>query len=288
MAGEVLYFVSDTHLGDGSGADRFRYPDLLLELLERVRAERAAQLILLGDFLELWACPLEGILLKYETIVHALLRLAERHPVTYVVGNHDCLPWYQYLEDRLGRIRITERFSYARGGLVAVHGHQFDPLNRVIIDEDGEIKPPWTRQLVRLLGIVERAGGGKAGDAISGLGHWLGRLISGEAEADGELPVPLVRLIRNLLEREPPGQRGYPEGESWYEEGVFRCMRAGARFVLMGHTHHPMVRHYGTRQYVNTGCWVWDRYPPTYARFTEGRLELLEAVEHRPYVPARN
>jgi len=287
MAGEVLYFVSDTHLGDGSGADQFRYPDQLLDLLERIEAERAAHLVLLGDFLELWACPLEGILLKHEPILRAVLRLAQRHPVTYVVGNHDCLPWYQYLGARLGSIRITETFEYGRGSLVAVHGHQFDPLNRVIVEEDGDIKPPWTRQLVRLLGIVQRVGGSRTGEAITSLGHWLGRLISGEAEADGELPVPLIRLIRHLLERQAPGERGYPEGESWYEQGAFRYMRAGARYVLMGHTHHPVVRCYGGKQYVNTGSWVWDRYPPTYARFAGGRLELMEAMEHRPYVPER-
>lgn len=295
MAGEVVYFVSDTHLGDGSAAERFRYPVQLMGLLERIAAEPTAQLVLLGDFLELWSASLEGIMLHHAPLLQAVARLAATHTVTFVVGNHDCLPWYQYLGLELGALRITEQFTAARGALVAVHGHQFDPFNQVTVTEEGKVRAPATRRLVQLLGFLERVGGERAGGGRSGDGagasrtgvaipDWRAWLDERAAELEKHSG-QLLRLARYLLDRESPGERGYPAGESIYEEGARRFMRSGARYVVMGHTHHPLQRNYGARRYVNSGSWVSERYPPTYARFAGGRLELLEGESHTPYVP---
>lgn len=265
MPDAVIYFVSDTHLGDGSAADRFRYPNELLALLDRIAAEPAAHLVLLGDFLELWATSLEAILVHHAPIIKSVARITRIHPVTYVVGNHDCLPWYYYLGISLGNLTITEEFTAARGGLMAIHGHQFDPFNQVKVKDDGEVKAPWTRKLVQILGAVTRVGGPVAGEAIANAGELI---------------------TKHTVEHQSPGERGYPLGELIYDDAARNLMRQGARFVVMGHTHHPLTRSYGARTYVNTGSWVWDRYPPTYARFSQGRLELLNAQTHQPYVPA--
>jgi UDP-2,3-diacylglucosamine pyrophosphatase LpxH len=262
MPGEVLYFVSDTHLGDGTASDRFRYPRQLMALLSRIEAEPSAHLVLLGDLMELWAASMEAVLVHHAAIFRAIARIAAKHHVTYIVGNHDCLPWYYFLGQALGKLRVAERFVSAGSGLTALHGHQFDPLNRVTIAGE-HVKVPWTRKLVQIVGTLERIGGDKAGDTIEGIGE----------------------LLSHVVERESPCERGYPDGESAYAAGARSLMRAGARFVVMGHTHHPLVQCYGERLYVNTGCWVWDRYPPTYARFASGRLELLHGESHQPYAP---
>ncbi|HEY3367448.1 MAG TPA: UDP-2,3-diacylglucosamine diphosphatase [Symbiobacteriaceae bacterium] len=254
MADQVIYFVSDTHLGDGSGADRFRYPVQLMSLLGRIETEPGAHLVLLGDFLELWACSLEGVLVRHAPIFDAIGRIAATHPVTYVVGNHDCLPWYYYLNQGLGQVRVVERFTAARDTIVAVHGHQYDPLNQVTVTPDGHVKAPWAKKLVQVIGFIERAGDGL-----------------------------LLQRVKAVLERESPGERNYPEGESIYEDAARALMRSGARSVVMGHTHHPLTRRYGNRVYVNTGSWVWDRYPPTYGRLAGGRLELLNGNTHQPF-----
>lgn len=268
MADEVLYVVSDTHLGDGTGADRFLYPQELIGLLARIEAEPQAHLILLGDFLELWAASLDQILLRHVPIFHALARVAERHPITYVVGNHDCLPWYYYVGQQLGNVRITDMFVGARGAVVAVHGHQYDPFNQVRVGAEGDVKEPWVHNLVRVVGILGRFGGDGTANAFAGVGE----RVSMAAAA-----------VEAILHRESPGQRGYPQAESRYEEGARALLRGGARFVLMGHTHHPLIQRYGNRVYLNTGSWVWDKYGPTYARLADGELRLFDARTHAPY-----
>jgi len=269
MAAEVVYFISDTHLADGSGADPFRYPRQLLDLLARIESDPHAQLVLLGDFFELWAASLERVLTFHAPIVRMVGQIAATRPVTYVVGNHDCLPWYYYVGQSAGNIRVVERFTNRRGNLVALHGHQYDPFNRVDVTESGNVKAPWTRKLVEVAGLIERVGGEPAGDAINRVGEAMGRGLN---------------RAKDVLDRQSPGERGYPSGEEVYEEAARTLMREGAQYVLMGHTHHPLVRKYGFRVYINTGSWVWDRYPPTYARYASGKVELLDGNTHQPLI----
>lgn len=290
LTGEVIYFLSDTHLGDGTGADRFRYPEHLMNLLAKIDADPRAQLVLLGDLMELWACTLEPILIRHAPVFYALGRLATHHPVTYVVGNHDCLPWYYFVGQGAASIRVTERFTAARGTLIALHGHQFDPFNRIRLDH-GQVKPPWTKRLVQAVGFLGRVGGEATGEALADAGNNLEAIVASLERLlpdwDHDSRVNLRHMLErtmDLLHRESPGERGYPGGETVYEEAARRLMRNGARFVVMGHTHHPLVRRYGNRTYVNTGSWVWDRYPPTYGLFSNGRLELYDATTHNPYM----
>lgn len=289
MPSEVIYFVSDTHLGDGSAADRFRYPDQLLDLLDRIAAEPRAQLVLLGDIMELWAFGMESVMIRHAPILTALGRLSEKHPVHYVVGNHDCLPWYYFLGKAAGGIRITERFTAARGALVALHGHQYDPFNRVQV-AGGAVKVPWTRRLVQAVGFLGRVGGDATSNAIADAGDTLERLVNtleqltpDWKDEDRRHLGAFLGNLHQVWSRESPGERGYPPGEKGYQDGAHALMRQGARYVVMGHTHHPLVAAYGVRMYVNTGSWVWDRYPPTYARFVDGVLELLDATSHKTY-----
>jgi hypothetical protein len=201
------------------------------------------------------------------------------------------VPWYYFVGQAAGSIRVAETFTTARGALVAVHGHQYDPLNSVKLDE-GQVKVPWTRRLVRAIGFLERLGGSETGDAITDVGDFLERKLAVLDKQPADMDADTRRSLHQFLDgvrrislRQPPGERGYPAGEKAYEEAALRLFRGGARFVVMGHTHHPLVRTYGNRTYVNSGSWVWNRYPPTYARYASGRLELLDANTHEPYTP---
>ncbi|HWI50863.1 MAG TPA: UDP-2,3-diacylglucosamine diphosphatase [Symbiobacteriaceae bacterium] len=290
MVDEVIYFVSDTHLGDGTGADRFIYHNQLVDLLSRIEQEPQAQLVLLGDVMELWATALEPVLVRYASIFEMVGRLAATRPVTYIVGNHDCLPWYYFVGQGAGNIRIAEQFTAARGALVALHGHQYDPFNQIKVTE-GHVKVPWVRRLVQAMGFLGRVGGQATSDAIADAAAAIEKaagsletLLPSWDNASRSALGGVLQRTQGVLLRESPGERGYPKGEAAYEEGARALMRKGARFVVMGHTHHPLVHTYGNRVYVNTGSWVWDRYPPTYARYASGRLELLDANTHQPYV----
>ncbi|MGE5673167.1 MAG: UDP-2,3-diacylglucosamine diphosphatase [Mycobacterium leprae] len=283
MANERIYFISDTHLGDGTGADRFLYPEQLLRLLTRIEAEPGAMLVLLGDFLELWAASLEAVLCHHLPIFDALLRIAATHPVAYVVGNHDCLPWYYYLGQALGNLTIMEQFTALRGKLVAIHGHQYDPFNQVVMGPDGQVKTPWTRKLVQAIGVLERIGGPATGDAVDDVGTAL--LSAASALDSRERAARTLHRLKEIAARESPGERAYPPGEARYEDAARSIMRSGARFVVMGHTHYPMELQCGRRTYVNTGSWVWDRYPPTYGLYSQGKLQLMDANTQEPYRP---
>jgi UDP-2,3-diacylglucosamine pyrophosphatase LpxH len=289
MPEPVIYFISDTHLGDGSGADRFLYPNELISLLARIEAEPAAHLVLLGDFLELWASSLESVLIGHAPIFRRLGQIAAKHPITYVVGNHDALPWYYFIGQTVPALSIAERFTTPRG-LVAIHGHQYDPFNQIKVEGDGRVKLPWVEKLVQVMGFLGRVGGEKTGDAIADAAEKLGAAANRIDELIPHADAParhaygsMLHQVKGILERQSPGERGYPLGESAYEDAARSLMRAGARFVLMGHTHHPLVHHYGNRLYMNTGSWVWERYPPTYGRYAGGRLELIDATTHAPF-----
>jgi UDP-2,3-diacylglucosamine pyrophosphatase LpxH len=291
MTRNAIYFISDTHLGDGTGADRFRYPAQLRELLFKIESEPGAELVLLGDLMELWAAPLEAVLIHHADLFHSIARIAATRPVTYVVGNHDCLPWYYFLDQSAGNLQIVEQFSADRGALVALHGHQFDPFNRVKVTDAGQVKAPWTRRLVNVIGFLGRVGGEPTSDAIEHIGDRVAQAANSletllpHLDANGRLSVRRgLEQTKNVFSRESPGERGYPVGERVYDEAAFGIIRRGARHVVMGHTHHPLVQSYGAKSYVNTGSWVWDRYPPTYARYSEGKLTLLDANTHAPYV----
>lgn len=283
-----IYFVSDLHLGDGTAADRFLHPGPLLDLLDRVAADPDGELVLLGDVLELWACDLDAVATRHAPLLRRILDLARERPVTYVVGNHDCLPFYLYLGARAGRLAVAERYVRRLGAdlLVALHGHQYDPFNRVEV-QAGQVHAPWTQRLVRLLGDLQRAGlgdlvtqGGAAAD------QWL-QAIDQAVQQAGPVERHLLQVVRDVLLREPPGQREYPLGEERYRAAALDWMRQGARWVVMGHTHHPDLLTMGRRVYANTGCWCWDRYPPTYALWVGGELNLYDARTGAPYRPNR-
>jgi len=93
----VKIFISDLHLGDGSRTDDFHRDKELLEFLEFVGSQ-AQELIILGDFLELWQADLDRALFRHSEIINKLLSLRNKVKITYVIGNHDYIPFVKFTQ----------------------------------------------------------------------------------------------------------------------------------------------------------------------------------------------
>jgi hypothetical protein len=145
--------ASDFHLGARSGADLLRRPELA-ELLAR-EAERADQVVLLGDVLELRDRPLHVVLERARPFFELLGEAVGDGRVVVVPGNHDhqlLAPWLERrrmrpvtpleleqtaranagamgsLARRMGNAEIVLAYPgiWVRPGVYATHGHYLD------------------------------------------------------------------------------------------------------------------------------------------------------------------
>jgi len=119
-------FISDIHLGDGSRTDDFHRDKELLSFLDFVGKE-AEELIIGGDLFELWQAKLEGIIFCHKEVVNKILILSRKIKVTYVIGNHDHIPFIRLVGSGLG---IQKEYRDDKNKLVCEHGNQYDIFNR--------------------------------------------------------------------------------------------------------------------------------------------------------------
>ena len=82
-----LYFVSDLHMGDGSGADDFAglHEDAFWWWLRHISQDGHGQLIMLGDLRELWQCKQWAVGHRYRLMEARLAEMTARR----IRGNHD-------------------------------------------------------------------------------------------------------------------------------------------------------------------------------------------------------
>ncbi|UCE36436.1 MAG: metallophosphoesterase family protein [Thermoplasmata archaeon] len=120
-----IYCASDLHIG----YEHTYYP-VVIELFEEVR-KNADRLILCGDVLDLWRCPIEDIQKKNETkeVFEALLSTTEKKETTYVWGNHD------YMVEKMlkkNNIEIKAKISddFVLDNIYFCHGWRFDVQQR--------------------------------------------------------------------------------------------------------------------------------------------------------------
>ena len=119
-------FISDLHLGDGSRTDDFHRDKEFLEFLEFIE-NKAQELIILGDFLELWQADLDRVLFRHSKVINRLLSLKDRVKVTYVIGNHDYIPFVRFIDSGIG---INLEYRDNESGIVGEHRHRYDIFNR--------------------------------------------------------------------------------------------------------------------------------------------------------------
>lgn len=119
-AGVRTLIVSDLHLGAGSGQDILRHAGPRGALLAEL--ERADQVVLLGDLLELRGTPVAQVLERAGPVLAEIGEAAGDARVVVVPGNHDHRPAADWLEHRRQRgaatpIRPVETWRPGRTGL---------------------------------------------------------------------------------------------------------------------------------------------------------------------------
>lgn len=130
-----IYVISDLHLGSGSARDVFADPckkRLLFEFLNVVEQE-GAQLVVLGDLLDLWRFNLKGIVNAHSDIFDKMHEIG----ALYVPGNHDSAiailgPQHRMPHPFLNTASEPVRQNFAGKNIAFLHGHELDAINRNI------------------------------------------------------------------------------------------------------------------------------------------------------------
>lgn len=125
-----IFVISDTHIAGGEKKDSLTInkEKLLWRFLDFVE-KQDAELIITGDFLELWHSKLEKILKSH----YALFGRLNQIHCTYILGNHDSElgkinrntdPWHPFFErisQPVTRTISNKKFKF-------LHGHEVDPF----------------------------------------------------------------------------------------------------------------------------------------------------------------
>ncbi len=169
-------FISDPHIGDGSAKDDFEFDDELIDLLEHFSTQPDVELIIVGDGLELLenravkdfgltsfdvlvssldGTALSGIESRHPRLFESFRKFSKHHRIIYIVGNHDYYLFAnQRLKDELRNMLGCEVVPYhynEDAGLLAMHGNQFDLINKFTRDGDGTIVPPLGDYMARYM-----------------------------------------------------------------------------------------------------------------------------------------
>ncbi|MBN3038066.1 MAG: UDP-2,3-diacylglucosamine diphosphatase [Candidatus Omnitrophica bacterium] len=256
-------FISDLHLGDGSRSDDFHRDKELLDFFDFAE-NQAEELIILGDLFELWQADLDRVIFTHSDVINRLFYLKKKIKVTYVIGNHDYIPFIKFV-DQGNDIRLEYRDS--EYGIVGEHGHRYDIFNRYR-DPLLSIKWPSGKHLALFIASLEKL-------IHPNVDTWTKKAIEG---LDDFLQKAI--FVRNKVTPTSKEyfQRGGHFGE--FEQAVKNHIKSGAKIVIFGHIHKCQLNTIENGIYANCGAWV-DDAEPTYVACHKEKIELKEALTHK-------
>ena len=255
-------FISDLHLGDGSRTDDFHRDKEFLEFLEFVEGQ-ARELIIVGDFLELWQADLDRILFVHNEVIKKLLSLRNKVKITYVIGNHDYVPFVKFADSGLG---ICTEYRDIQNGIIAEHGHRYDIFNRYK-NPLKSINWPVGKHFTLLIAGLERL-------IHPDIDEWAKKAIE---NLDGFLQEAIAVRNRVRPTTKEYFKRGGHFGE--FQQAVHSHITKGAKIIIFGHIHKCELQIIEKGIYANCGSWV-DGVEPTYVAFHKDKIELKEALTH--------
>ncbi|KUK15540.1 MAG: putative protein-like protein, partial [Petrotoga mobilis] len=164
-------FLSDLHIGLGNESDDFIYDNRLIKLLHDFEEENN-ELFIVGDFFELSNLVNDGLIMdtaseyaekfdpslidaifaSHEKLIEEFRKFSKKYKIYYIAGNHD---YYILLNQKI-KEKIKETFENCEilpyyydpnVRLFVIHGNQFDIVNRLSKDKDGNLIPPFTEYM---------------------------------------------------------------------------------------------------------------------------------------------
>jgi UDP-2,3-diacylglucosamine pyrophosphatase LpxH len=259
MSGIVAF--SDVHLGY-SRADSEAFMEFLLELQNR---NDLADVVIVGDFVDLWRRDIVGLEFELSRYMEELRKLQRKVKVHYVFGNHDF--HVGYLQNHDYPFEPQSSFSIERSGYMIkfLHGHQCDPLQNILGPDTSEILC-WT--------LSDNLGEAKL---------WLWDLFGSRSGLRQE---EFEKKVNSLMI--PPEDKRRTEALGTVSDFV-ECVKAVLKvtaqneFIVFGHTHKPFIDL--DRRVANTGCWIKGTIPAnTYFELLEWPPQVIE-FKGRPLNP---
>jgi UDP-2,3-diacylglucosamine pyrophosphatase LpxH len=169
-------YLSDLHIGDGNLRDDFVYDKKLIGILEDFSKEKDPEINVVGDFIEMYDLSKDGemknniedyiksydyglideIEKEHYDLFESIKRISKKVKIRYIVGNHD---YYLLFDDKMknkiqnmmGNVDIVPYYYDEKYEVMAIHGNQFDSVNRIIYDDDDSLLPSFGEYLLRYM-----------------------------------------------------------------------------------------------------------------------------------------
>jgi UDP-2,3-diacylglucosamine hydrolase len=235
---EKVYFISDAHLGEDSPQAEQSKEERLIAFLRDI-AQDASTLYVVGDLFDFWFEYKYVVPARHHRVLHQLAALVQQGTkAIYVAGNHDF--W-------LGGFLAHEMGMEVSGQPLEVE-HQ--GLRLFVAHGDGlAAKDRGYRLLKKILRHP--------------LSIWLYRQIH------PDIGLPLAKLFS-------ASSRAYTDQKALklvmeYEQAAREKLSEGFDAVILGHSHYPILQHFGEKVYLNIGDWITHF---TYGVLQDGKLAL--------------
>lgn len=221
----TAYFFSDSHLHIELNERERLKRSRMLGLLEKIRSEKA-MLCIVGDLFDFWFEYRHAILRDYFDILFKLRELVQDGiEVHYVAGNHDL--WHSSFFEKSIGVKLYHDFFTTQVGTAQIY----------VKHGDGVLKKDNSYRLLKKIL--------KNKYSVS-----LYRLLH------PDLGVPIADFF-SRQSREYNSVKEF-NGEGDYHEFAQARIDEGYQYVIMGHTHHPVLTPLKGGYYINTGNWIHD------------------------------
>ena len=225
------YIISDLHLADGKRRDDFKKNRTKFKNFLRMVKKQKSQLIIAGDFFELWQTNPVNITRTYSDILNELISIGTK----IIIGNHD---YYLHHFRKLKFLYDSYRIPGTK--IFIQHGHQFDRFND-------------PKRLI-YLGNLAAMSAGIMGDIHPELDE--------KAMSFLELLHQKLKSAFSSIHTPGTNRKQYLSHGGDYSEYLTGAKKLLKKYdyVILGHTHKPGTAFNG--RYINAGSWTSPN--PTY------------------------